>query len=141
MPIAIRQAEPADADAVWPLTQAFATSAEPERVAFDAAFSRIQSDVNVRLLVAESSGEIVGYALASTHDTLFANAPVVWVEEVMVAESYRRRLVGSALMAAVEEWAAAESAFYVSLATRRAAAFYAAIGYEESATFFRKRLF
>ena len=43
-------------------------------------------------------------------------------------------------MEAAEVWAAAAGAAYVALATRRAAPFYAALGYDESAAFFRKVL-
>jgi GNAT superfamily N-acetyltransferase len=47
---------------------------------------------------------------------------------------------GRALMDAFEEWAAAEGCALVALATRRAAPFYLALGYDESATYFRKVL-
>jgi hypothetical protein len=40
-------------------------------------------------------------------------------------------------MSAFEQWAAAQGC---ALATRRAAPFYRALGYEESATYFRKVL-
>ena len=43
-------------------------------------------------------------------------------------------------MDAAERWAEDAGAAYVALATRRAAGFYARLGFEESATFFRKRL-
>jgi hypothetical protein len=43
-------------------------------------------------------------------------------------------------MAAFEEWAKSKGAVLSTLATRRAARFYQAIGYEESATWFRKLL-
>ena len=43
-------------------------------------------------------------------------------------------------MTRFEAWAAARGCRLVALATRRAAAFYGAIGYEESATYFRKIL-
>lgn len=43
-------------------------------------------------------------------------------------------------MSAFERWAAAEGCALVALATRRAAPFYRAIGYEESAVYFRKLL-
>lgn len=72
--------------------------------------------------------------------TFFANARVAWVEEVMVTEAARRRAVGTALMAQAEGWAREQDAAYISLATRRAANFYDALGYEDSATFFRKLL-
>jgi hypothetical protein len=43
-------------------------------------------------------------------------------------------------MDAVETWARDRGAAYVSLATRRASEFYLALGYDESAVFFRKML-
>ncbi len=41
-------------------------------------------------------------------------------------------------MGAFEQWAAARGCALVALATRRAAAFYRALGYQESAAYFRK---
>ncbi len=58
----------------------------------------------------------------------------------MVAERSRRLGVGRALMASFEEWAKGRGAVLVGLATRRAAPFYDALGYEQSATFFRRIL-
>lgn len=43
-------------------------------------------------------------------------------------------------MAAAEDWARDAGAGYVSLASRRAGAFYLALGYEDSAVFFKKGL-
>lgn len=62
------------------------------------------------------------------------------MEEITVAESFRRLGMGRRLMEAFEAWATDREAKIIALATRRAADFYAALGYEESATFFRKRL-
>ena len=134
----IRAATPDDADAIWPLTAAFAESFTPERAAFERAIENLLGRDDTFFAVALSGDQVVGYVLASTHHTLFANAPVVWVEELMVDEEARLGRIGRTLMDAVEVWAFALNAAYVSLATRRAADFYRAIGYEESATFFRK---
>ena len=49
-------------------------------------------------------------------------------------------LIGEALMRDFEGWARSRECRLVALATRRAAAFYRAIGYEESATYFRRLL-
>lgn len=46
----------------------------------------------------------------------------------------------SELMSAFERWAAAHGCALAALATRRAAPFYLAIGYQESATYLRKVL-
>jgi GNAT superfamily N-acetyltransferase len=136
----IRAAGELDVDAVWPLVSEFATTFRPVRESFEKAFAELITRDDTLVLVATDDGQIVGYLLASTHGTFFANAPVAWVEEVMVAESARRSGVATALMAHAELWARQQGAAYVSLATRRAANFYDALGYEESATFFRKLL-
>ena len=67
-------------------------------------------------------------------------SPVSWVEEIAVVSSLRRKGIGRALMARFEQWAATREARLVGLATRRAAGFYSALGYEESASYFRKLL-
>jgi GNAT superfamily N-acetyltransferase len=60
-----------------------------------------------------------------------------------VRDQERGRGIGRILMSAFEQWAAAQGCALVALvalATRRAAPFYRALGYEESATYFRKVL-
>ncbi len=90
------------------------------------------------VLVAEVSGAVVGYLLASQHGTFLANGPVAWVEELMVGEAARRRGVASRLLQAAEVWAEGVPAAYLALASRRAGDFYQALGYQASATYFRK---
>jgi GNAT superfamily N-acetyltransferase len=90
--------------------------------------------------VAEGGGEVVGYLLATSHPAFHANGSVAWVEEVMVAEPARGTGVTRQLMAAAEAWARRRGARYVALATRRAAPFYQALGYEDSAVYFKKPL-
>jgi GNAT superfamily N-acetyltransferase len=60
--------------------------------------------------------------------------------DIVVRDRDRRRGIGRALMDAFEGWAAAEGCALVALATRRAAPFYRDLGYEESASYFRKLL-
>ncbi len=135
----IRPAAITDADAVWPLTKAFATSFVPCRSAFDAGLATVLTSPRSLLLIAELEGRVVGYLLGHVHPTLFANAEVAWIEELMVDASARRHGIGAALMAAAESWAFDQGgAAYVALATRRAEPFYRAIGYEPSVTFLRK---
>ncbi|MFF2268307.1 GNAT family N-acetyltransferase [Cellulosimicrobium cellulans] len=138
--MAVRGALPDDAAALWRLVVAFATSFVPERAPFDASFASLLRDDDALVLVAVAGNDVVGYLVAHRHATLFANAPVAWVEEVMVDDLARRRGIGRLLVGAAEEWAAAAGAAYVALATRRAAPFYEALGYVESAAFFRKVL-
>jgi GNAT superfamily N-acetyltransferase len=139
--IDIRKAVLLDGDQVWPLVKTFATSYAPEREAFNRAFSHLVERQDTLVLVAEMNAvELIGYVLASHHGTLFANGNVAWVEEIMVTESARLCGVGRALMDGVEQWAREVPVAYVSLATRRADAFYGRLGYQPSATFFKKEM-
>ncbi|KQX08069.1 MULTISPECIES: GNAT family N-acetyltransferase [unclassified Leifsonia] len=137
--ISVRPATIADADAVWPMARDFATTFRPDEDAYRATFPLLLQDPDALLIVAEAEGRVVGYLLADAHRTFLANGPVAWVEEVKV--TMRRSGVGSALMAAAEDWARdVVGAPYLALASRRASDFYAALGYEESAVFWRKML-
>lgn len=138
--LVVREASEDDSDGIWPLTQAFATSFVPSRDAFDLTLGRVLVDPDALLLVACDPLEVVGYLLAHRHATLFANGPVAWVEEVMVSEPTRGAGTGRQLMTRAEQWACEGAAAYVALATRRAGGFYRALGYEDSAVFFRKLL-
>src|SRR5207245_2493223 len=82
----------------------------------------------------------VGYLLGFEHLTFYANGRVGWVEEVLVRGDHRGQGAGRALMSAVEEWARGRDCALVALATRRAAPFYRALGYQDSATYLRKIL-
>jgi GNAT superfamily N-acetyltransferase len=139
--LVVRPAAAADRRHVWQLTQELAVSFVPQRLVFDTSFDAVLAAPSNLLLVADSPPQgVVGYVLASHHMTLFANGPVGWVEELVVDQRARNRGVGRTLMSGVEDWARSLGIAYVSLATRRAATFYTAIGYEESAAFFRKLL-
>lgn len=136
----VRTAQPDDADQVWPLARDFATSFAPRREAFDATWRCLHDVPDALVAVAECDHRVVGYLLAHRHLTFLANGPVAWVEEVMVAETHRRTGVGRALMHHAEHWAREGGAAYLALASRRAGPFYTALGYEDSAVFFKKPL-
>lgn len=126
---------------MWPLARDFATSFTPERGAFDATWQSLEAASSTLVAVAETSDQkIVGYLLAHIHSTFLANGPVAWVEEVLVAESRRRSGVGRELIGYAETWARESGAAYVALASRRAGPFYLALGYDDSAVFFKKSL-
>jgi GNAT superfamily N-acetyltransferase len=139
-PVRVRPATPADRDQVWPLARDLATSYTVERPAFERSYASLLADPSALVLVAEGPGAISGYLLATSHPAFHANAPIAWVEEVMVAAPARGTGTGRLLMAAAESWAHSIGAAYVALATRRAAPFYRALGYAESATYFKKPL-
>ena len=138
--ISIRKASEDDADALFGLAKEMATSFVPERAAFEIALADIISTDGANLNVAEVNSEIVGYCLGFDHYSFYANGRIAWVEEITVKESVRRRGVGKVLMENFEEWSSQRGNRLVALATRRAASFYKSVGYEESATYFRKLL-
>ena len=135
----IRLANQDDVKALYGLAKDFATSFEVNESTFPHVLERVLADPNAYLAVAEDA-DIIGYVLGFDHYTFFANGRVAWVEEITVRADQRRSGIGWRLMQAFEAWAQAREARLVALATRRAASFYQAIGYEESATYFRKLL-
>jgi GNAT superfamily N-acetyltransferase len=136
----VRPATHADQDQVWPLARDLATSYTVERPAFERSFAALLAHPDAIVLVAERDGSILGYLLATTHLAFHANAPVVWIEELMVAAPHRAQGIGRRLTSAAESWSRSLGAAYVALATRRAAPFYQALAYEDSAVYFRKLL-
>jgi GNAT superfamily N-acetyltransferase len=159
----IRRAEAVDVDRVAGLAEALAASFPFDRGRFRANYPVLLANEDVCLLVAAADGAVetddagtaradcgaadgaghgrlLGYLLGFRHLTFFANGLVGWVEEVLVHSDARGLGVGAALMGAFEDWAAASGAPMVALSTRRAAPFYLALGYEESAVYFRKML-
>lgn len=116
----VRPASLIDADQVAGLAGELAQSFPFDRAAFDRSYPALR----------------VGFA----HLTFYANGPVAWVEEILVRPEHRRRRVGQALMAAFGEWASGRDCALVALATRRAAPFYQALGYEEPAVYPRRIL-
>lgn len=139
--LSIRAAQERDLAGLFPIAVEFATSFTPERGAFGRSYRRILAKKDACLLVAElEDGLIIGYLLGFEHATFFANGSVAWVEEIAVSSSVRRHGIGRSLMMTFEAWADSRGARLVALATRRAAPFYSALGYEKSAAYFRKIL-
>ena len=140
MGLIVRKMTRQDRDAVFALVARFATSFKPERAAFEASFDELVDHTAAWPAVAELDGTVAGYCLGFEHAAFFSNGRVAWVEEIMVDETLRGRGIGRVLMEAFEVWAAGRGSKLVALGTRRAAPFYQALGYQESATYFRKLL-
>jgi GNAT superfamily N-acetyltransferase len=140
MHLCIRRASSQDVGAVLPLVVDFATNFDTDEYLFRESFLRLLQNQCALVLVAEEESCLIGYCLGFWHDTFYANGRVAWLEEIMVIASHRRRGIGETMMASFEVWAKNEGAVLAALATRRASSFYTAIGYEESASYFRKLL-
>ncbi len=165
MIVAVCRLAPPDATPLagplFELVARFATSFVPVRETFETSLRTVLADGSAWLGVAEVTGApsespgtdqrsagsggvarsaLAGYCLGFDHPAFYANGGVAWVEEIMVREDLRGQGVGRALMDAFEMWASDRGDRLVGLATRRAAAFYDALGYETSAAYFRKLL-
>jgi GNAT superfamily N-acetyltransferase len=136
----VRHATADDGDAVADLAAELAQSFTFSRARFHLSYPALLAADSACLLVAADGQERLGYLLGFWHLTFYASGPVAWVEEVVVRSQDRGRGVGQALMSAFERWAAGQGCMLIALATRRAAPFYRALGYEESAVYFRKVL-
>jgi len=153
----IRPAAAADAAAVAGLAAELAQSFAFSLASFDACYPALLAAGHACLLVATACSEdagpeysgpeysgpeddCLGYLLGFEHLTFYANGRVAWVEEVLVRGADRGQGAGRALMTAFEEWARGRDCALVALATRRAAPFYRALGYQDSATYLRKVL-
>jgi GNAT superfamily N-acetyltransferase len=143
----VRRATAADAGMVAGLAAELAQSFPFSRAAFGQMYPAVLAATDACLLLATEGADggmdlarPVGYLLGFQHPAFFANGPVAWVEEVLVRPEYRGRGAGRALMTAFEQHAVGQGCRLAALATRRAAAFYQALGYQESAVYFRKVL-
>ncbi len=138
--IVIRRARHQDVVALLQLAKEFATSFVVDPDAFRIALDELLASASTYLAVAEEDEYLFGYILGFDHFTFYANGRVGWVEEVAVEEKWRRNGIGRALMDGFEGWAKTRGCKLIAVATRRAGGFYRALGYEESATYFRKLL-
>ncbi|MGO4699495.1 GNAT family N-acetyltransferase [Paenibacillus sp. 2TAB26] len=135
-----RNAISKDEEVLFDLSAKLSTSFKLNKTDFRRTFLDVLSNKDADLVVAEIETGIIGYVLAFHHSTFYANGLISWVEELFVLEDYRSKGVGKNLMVLIEEKAVRRGSKLVALATRRASDFYKAIGYDESAVYFKKSL-
>lgn len=136
----VRKAVKQDKENILLLVRDFATSFKTNAGDFYKSFDSLLANESSAVFVAEDNNEIMGYCLGFVHDTFYANGKVGWLEEIMVKETQRKNGIGRMLIEAMESFAKENKCKLLALATRRASDFYLAIGYEESAIYFRKEL-
>lgn len=136
--LTVRPATLQDAPWVFAMATELATSFNPEHGAFESSYHDLLNNEEAKCLVTEIEQELVGYLLGFDYQTFYANGRVSRVEEVFVKEPYRKQGVGRALMKHFEDWCIERDSKLIALATRRASHFYEALGFEASATYFKK---
>lgn len=127
---------------VFQLAKDLATSYIVKFNNFRLSFERILVDNKAILLVAKQSGSAgeIGYCLGTLHTTFYANGDIAWMEELYVEPEFRRDGIGKKLVNYFEKRSQQHQVKLITLATRRAEEFYLAIGYQQSACYFKKKL-
>jgi ribosomal protein S18 acetylase RimI-like enzyme len=121
-----------DEELLFALAARLSRSFKLNKSDFSKTFQEILSNKNADVFIAENESGIVGYVLGFHHSTFYANGVVSWVDEIFVLDEYRGMKIEKQLMMLFEEMSFKRGSKLVALATRRASAFYKAIGYEES---------
>jgi GNAT superfamily N-acetyltransferase len=101
----VRAATPADVDDIFRLIRALA---DYEKLAHEVTGTAARLGAHLfgrqryaEVIVAEASGECVGFALFLPNYSTFLTAPGLYLEDLFVEPAHRRRGVGSALLARV----------------------------------------
>ncbi len=136
----VRHAVEKDEEAVFRLAQQLSSKFVVERGAFATAFSQLLKTEDAYLCVVEEPGEVIAYLLGWRRIAFYANGAVAWIQEIVVDPEYRRAGIGRLLMKHFEDWAANHGVRVVSLATSGATNFYLALGYAESARYYKKAI-
>lgn len=136
----IRPALEKDQEALFKLASQLSPKFIVDRSVFGTSLGKLRGSEDTYLHVAEATEEVVGYLLGWSHLAFYSNGPVGWVQEIVVNPEYRRLGIGESLMNHFEGWVALRGGRLVSLATRGARDFYLALGYAESATYYKKAI-
>jgi N-acetylglutamate synthase-like GNAT family acetyltransferase len=140
MGLTIRSARASDGDALARLVAQLGYPASAEALA--RRVDRLTQSAADRLLVAVLDGEVVGLAALHVSLAVEYDEPAAKLSAIVVDERVRRRGIGEALVAAIEEEARRRGCRLVFLTTaeRRgdAHAFYRRLGYEETGRRFAK---
>ncbi len=138
--LTIRAGQLADADAVFALLTQFAVSYRPKRTAFDMLYPALLTSEHGTLLVAETDEQVVGYTVAVLLPVLYANGPIVEIQELMVTPEYRGLGIGTRLVESVIDDARNAGAVEVTVPTRRAGSYYLRFGFAETATYYKYKI-
>ncbi|MBV9468005.1 MAG: GNAT family N-acetyltransferase [Abitibacteriaceae bacterium] len=136
----VRPAQPHDADAIFSLLMQFAMSYQPDRATFDVHFPQLLQSGHATLFVAILNEQVAGYILGFELLTLYANGPIMELQELMVDPQHRSKGFGRALVEAAIEQAKQRHCVEVVVPTRRARDYYVKLGFVETASYFKRKL-
>ncbi len=136
----VREARAADTGALALLMSELGYPVTPEVLS-----SRLQKLPSAHCtFVAELQGAVAGFVGCSALDIYESDTPVGWIMALSVAERFRRRGIGRALLSRVEQWCADAGLRDIRVHSgeqrRDAHAFYEACGFEHTGRRFKKSL-
>jgi len=145
MQITIRPANQSDAAALARLIEEFNSDDRTITVTLEQAASRLAACVGVETtMLAEIEGQVAGFACLRLVPFMSGDEPYAELSDLFVAAPYRRRGVGRALIARVEQMAHASGAREIVILTgfdnTVAQALYRAMGYEDYALALKREL-
>ncbi len=106
---------------------------------FDEAYAQtiVDTDDHI-LLVAERSGAVVGYALATIARLFYTNGDSAQLQELVVDEGVRGAGIGTQLVTAIEEQCQARGVRQLTVAVLGGAGIYERLDYRSTADFLKK---
>ena len=136
----VRPAVAADAEAVFALVEQLGSDYDPDRRAFERAFTEAVGDPDRHLLLvaADGSDSVVGYCLTTLARLLYTNGESAQLQELVVDQSSRDQGIGSELVGAVEDECRARGVRQLTVASSRGASFYERLDYRSTADFLKK---
>ena len=142
MSVRVREAEPADLEAITRLVAQLGYPSEEGAVA--GRLERLAADPRSWVFVAVDEERVIGVASVHTMPVLERDDPTARITAMVVDEPARRRGVGRTLLERLEDVARAEGCARIYLTTRYeregAVVFYRRMGFEDTSLRFVKSL-
>ena len=136
----IKEAINEDFESVLALAKKFPSPTELDEDHFKIAWIEKINDPNSYVGVALEKKSIVGYISGYLHSAFYANGSTFLVDEIFVVEDKRGSGVGRHLMESITHWTGERNCKLIALATNGAKDFYSALGFQDSARYFKKYL-
>lgn len=138
----IRDSDESDVEHVLPLLEQLWPDAQLDDVALRAAFKQALSSELGRCLCATIRGKMVGFCTLNVRWSLWQQAPLGHVDELVVDQDYRGKGIGTRLLRRIEAVARQMGCHRIELDSafhrQSAHAFYERLGYTKRAFVFSK---
>jgi ribosomal protein S18 acetylase RimI-like enzyme len=143
-PVNIRECKPEDFEAIFSLFEQLWPNREFHKEIFRNIYQRQLTAKDDQFRGAEVDGKIVGFISFSTHEHLWSEGKVLYINEIIMDRSFRGKGIGSALMNKTAELAKSQKCKVMrldsSFSRTEAHEFFLKNGFEKKAYLFYKEL-